>query len=205
MWYIIQFQILEVKMGALNHERVIAKPWNNGEAIRGIGPQRKYVVTCRTDMCAEGVDSPSPNSVLAGLLQLGSCSAGGFYLVIGASLPGLLLATNLALSLGISPQGLPCDVGYRLSQCLAYPAPFALCFYLHLVGVCFALYHRSSLETTSGHLMLGMFLRHLLANVFNFLTLVLVTRHVSAPYSGTDFTLVLKIPILFRTDMAVDR
>ena len=37
-----------------------------------------------------------------------------FYLVIGASPPSLLRATNLALSLGIPLQGMPGDVGNRL-------------------------------------------------------------------------------------------
>ena len=73
-----------------------------------------------------------------------------------------------------------------------------------LMGVGFTLFHSSSFETTSGHLMLRMFFRHLLVNVCNLWMLVLVTCHVSEPYSRTDFTLVLKIRILFWTDRAVD-
>ena len=44
------------------------------------------------------------------------------------------------------------------------------------IGVCFVLSHSCSLETTSGHLMLRMFLRHLLVNVCSLWVLVLVPR-----------------------------
>ena len=93
------------------------------------------------------------------------------------------------------------DTGF----CSVWPIQTHLRFFISIsMGVCFALFHSSLFETTSGHLMLRMFLRHLLVNVCNFWVLVLVTRHVSEPYSRTDFTLVLKILILFRTDRAVD-
>ena len=49
------------------------------------------------------------------------------------------------------------------------------------IGVCFVLSHSCSFETTSGHLMLRMVLRHLLVNVCSLWVLVLVTRHVSEP------------------------
>ena len=49
------------------------------------------------------------------------------------------------------------------------------------IGVCFVLSHSCSFETTSGHLILRMFLRHLLVNVCSLWVLVLVTRHVSEP------------------------
>ena len=49
------------------------------------------------------------------LVLFSSAYVVGFYLVIGASPPSLLRATNLALSLRIPLQGLPYDVGYRLS------------------------------------------------------------------------------------------
>ena len=49
------------------------------------------------------------------------------------------------------------------------------------IGVCFVLSHNCSFETTSGHLMLRMFLRHLLVNVCSLWLLVLVTCHVSEP------------------------
>ena len=52
--------------------------------------------------------------------------------------------------------------------------------------------------------MLRMFLRHLLVNVCSLWVLVLVTHHVSEPQSRTDFTLVLKILILLRSERAVD-
>ena len=42
------------------------------------------------------------------------------------------------------------------------------------IGVCFVLSHSCSFETTSGHLMLRMFLRHLLVNVCSLWVLVLV-------------------------------
>ena len=70
-----------------------------------------------------------------------------------------------------------------------------------LLGVCFALFHSCLFEITSDHLMLRMFLRHLLVNACNFWVLVLVTHYVSESYSRTNFTLVLKIQIFFRTDM----
>ena len=47
------------------------------------------------------------------------------------------------------------------------------------IGVCFVLSHSCSSETTSGHLMLRMFLRHQLVNVCSLWVLVLVTCHVS--------------------------
>ena len=48
----------------------------------------------------------------------------------------------------------------------------------------------------SCHLILRMYLRHLFMNVSSFVVLVLVTLHVSEPYSDTFFSLVLKIRIL---------
>ena len=45
-----------------------------------------------------------------------------------------------------------------------------------------------------------MYLRHLLLNVCSIRVVVLVTLHVSEPYSSTLFTLVLKILILFRVE-----
>ena len=49
------------------------------------------------------------------------------------------------------------------------------------IGAWLVLSHSCSLETTSGHLMLRMFLRHLLVNVCSLWVLDLVTRHVSEP------------------------
>ena len=45
-----------------------------------------------------------------------------------------------------------------------------------------------------------MYLRHLLLNVCSIRVVVLVTLHVSEPYSSTLFKLVLKILILFRVE-----
>ena len=44
------------------------------------------------------------------------------------------------------------------------------------------------------------YFRHLLMNVCSIQVVVLVTLHVSEPYSSTLFTLVLKILILFRVE-----
>ena len=63
------------------------------------------------------------------------------------------------------------------------------------MGVYFTLFHSSSFETASGHLMLRMFSRHLSVNVCNFWVLVLITLLVSEPYSKTNFKLVLNIQI----------
>ena len=52
----------------------------------------------------------------------------------------------------------------------------------------------------SWHLVFRMYLRHLLMNVCSIWVVVLVTLHVSEPYSSTLFTLVLKILILFRVE-----
>ena len=52
----------------------------------------------------------------------------------------------------------------------------------------------------SCHLVFRMYLRHLLMNVCSIWVVVLVTLHVSEPYSGTLFTLVLKIMILLRVE-----
>ena len=71
------------------------------------------------------------------------------------------------------------------------------------IGACLVLSHSCLFETTSGHLMPRMFLRHLLVNVWSLWVLVLVTRQVSAPYSRTDFTLVLKIRIFLWSERAV--
>ena len=49
---------------------------------------------------------------------------------------------------------------------------------------------------TSGHMMLMMFLRHLLIKVCSLWVFDFVVLHVSEPYSRTDLTLVLKILIL---------
>ena len=64
-------------------------------------------------------------------------------------------------------------------------------------GACLVISSSRSLETTSGHLMRRMLLRHLFTNVCSLWVLVLVTRHVSEPYSRTDFTLVLKIHLWY--------
>ena len=72
------------------------------------------------------------------------------------------------------------------------------------IGVCFVLSHSCPFETTLCHLMLRMFLRHLLVNVCSLWVLVLVTRHVSERQSRTDFILALKILILLRRERAVD-
>ena len=52
----------------------------------------------------------------------------------------------------------------------------------------------------SCHLVFRMYLRHLLMNVCSSQVVVLVTLHVSEPYSSTLFMLVLKIHILFRVE-----
>ena len=52
----------------------------------------------------------------------------------------------------------------------------------------------------SCHLVFSMYLKHLLVNVCNILVVVLVTLHVSEPYSSTLFTLVLEILILLRVE-----
>ena len=72
------------------------------------------------------------------------------------------------------------------------------------IGACLVLSHSCLFETTSGHLMPRMFLKHLLINVWSLWVLVLVTRQVSAPYSRTDFTLVLKIRIFLWSERPVD-
>ena len=70
------------------------------------------------------------------------------------------------------------DAGFRS----VWPIQPHLCFLISVsIGVCFVLSHSCSFETTSGHLMLRMFLRHLLVNVCSLWVLVLVTRHVSEP------------------------
>ena len=58
----------------------------------------------------------------------------------------------------------------------------------------------SSFVVLSCHLVFWMYPRHLLLNVCNIRVVVLVTLHVSEPYSSTLFTLVLKILILFRAE-----
>ena len=84
------------------------------------------------------------------------------------------------------------DTGFRS----VWPIEPHLYFLISIsMGVCFALFHSSSLETTSGYLMLRMFFRHLLVNVCNFWVLVLVTFLVSEPCSKTNFKLVLNIRI----------
>ena len=72
------------------------------------------------------------------------------------------------------------------------------------IGACVVLSHSCLFETTFGHLMPRMFLRHLLVNVWSLWVLVLVTRQVSAPYSRTDFMLVLKIRIFLWSERPVD-
>ena len=68
------------------------------------------------------------------------------------------------------------DAGFRC----VWPIQPHLHFLISVsVGVCFVLSHSYSFETTSGHLMLRMFLRHLLVNVCSLWVLVLVTRNVS--------------------------
>ena len=74
-----------------------------------------------------------------------------------------------------------------------------LCLISNAIGSCLVLSHNSPFEITSGHLMPRMFLRHLLIKAWSLWVLVLVTRHVSEPYSRTDSTFVVKIRILLWT------
>ena len=70
------------------------------------------------------------------------------------------------------------------------------------IGLWPVLSQRSVLEMTSGHLMLMMFLRHLLMKVCSLWMFDLIVLHVSEPYSRTHLTLVLKILILLCRERA---
>ena len=69
-----------------------------------------------------------------------------------------------------------------------------------LIMLCWSDLQISLFVVLSCHLGFRMYLRHLLMNVCNIQVIVLVTLHVSEPYSGTLFTLVLKILILLRVE-----
>ena len=123
-------------------------------------------------------NTPAANSILTGPLWLIPCCSSGFYLGIGASLPSLLWATDLTLPLWIPVKGLLVMLGAGF--CSVWPVQPHLRFLISVsIGVCFVLSHSCSFETTSGHLMSRMFLRHLLVNVCSLWVLVLVTCHVS--------------------------
>lgn len=77
--------------------------------------------------------------------------------------------------------------------------PHFLSLWLSQLGL--VLLFRCSSATTSGQLILWMFPRHLLVNACSWL---LVTHHVSEPWSMIDLTLVLKIRILLWNERAVD-
>ena len=116
------------------------------------------------DLCLL-IPSGTKGSILAGPLQLGPCCSGSFYLGIGASPPSLLRETDL-IRFPCGFQSRAClvmlDVGFRS----VWPIQPHLRFLISVsIGVCFVLSHSCSFETTSGNLMLRMFLRHLLVNV----------------------------------------
>ena len=72
---------------------------------------------------------------------------------------------------------------------------------ISLLMLCWSVLLQISLSVVlSCHLVFRMYLRHLLMNVCSILVVVLVTLHVSEPYSSTIFTLVLKILILFHVE-----
>ncbi|RUS91621.1 hypothetical protein EGW08_000594 [Elysia chlorotica] len=64
-------------------------------------------------------NSPPPDSILAGPLQLGPCVTGRFYFCPKATPPSLLRASKFAFAFGVPLQGLPCDVVFRLLKCVA--------------------------------------------------------------------------------------
>ena len=59
--------------------------------------------------------------------------------------------------------------------------PHFRCLISVSIGACFVLSYNSLLETTSGHLMFRIFLRHLLLNVCSLWVMVFVALQVSAP------------------------
>ena len=86
-----------------------------------------------------------------------------YTLLTSVLLPGLLRTNNFSLSLWIPFQSLSCDVGFRRS---VWPIHLHLRVLISVSsGDCLVMFHRSSMETTSGHLMFRIFLRHLLVNV----------------------------------------
>ncbi|CAH8861870.1 unnamed protein product [Trichobilharzia szidati] len=99
--------------------------------------------------------------------------------------------------------------GFHSRACLVMSlAGFLRVWPIHLhffLPICFTMgswlvrSQRSLLLILSGHLILSIERRHLLMKVCSLFEVLFVTRQVSDPYSSTDFTLELKIPILFLT------
>ena len=73
-------------------------------------------------------------------------------------------------------------------------------FLQSLLMLCWSVLQISLFVVLSCHLVLRMYLSHLLMNVCSIRVVVLVTLQVSEPYSSTLFTLVLKILILFHVE-----
>ena len=88
-----------------------------------------------------------------------------------------------------------------LLVCFRRVCPILVHFLLaiSLLVMCLFVLQISLFVVLSCHLVFRMYLRHLLMIVCSSQVVVLVTLHVSEPYSSTLFTLVLKILILFRS------
>ena len=89
-----------------------------------------------------------------------------------------------------------------LLVCFRRACPIMSIFFLQsLLVLCWSVFLQISLFVVlSCHLVFRMYLRHLLMNVCSIRFVVLVTLHVSEPYSSTLFTFVLKIVILFSVE-----
>ena len=102
--------------------------------------------------------------------------------------------------------GLPlfrCPWGFHSRACLVMCVSFFLrvcpihfhflALIVWVVGCCLVLLHNSLLDILFGHLMLRMFLKHLLTKVWIDLMDAAVSLQVSDPYKSTDLTLVVNI------------
>ena len=90
-----------------------------------------------------------------------------------------------------------------LLVCFRRVCPIHIHFHLaiSLLMLCWSVLLQISLFVVlSWELVFRMYLRHLLVNVCSIRVVVLFALHVSQPYSSSLFTLVLKMPIVFRVE-----
>ena len=110
--------------------------------------------------------------------------------------PGVSWMASLSLSLWVPGQGLTNATGHTLSQRVCPIHLQRLWRISSSAGCCLVRYQSSLLLMVSGHWIWRILLGQVLMNVWIFFSVAAMVIHVSALYSRTGFTVVLKILIL---------
>ena len=116
--------------------------------------------------------------------------------------PGVFRSPPLSLALRVPRQGMSCNVAVWLSQGVAKPSPSSLksiSMWTWLV-----VFQRSLLLTLSIHCIPKIFCRHWFTKVWILFNEFLFIRQVAAPYSNTNFTIVLNRCIFVVSPITLD-